>query len=242
MAHLRCSAANRTGGLIASDLVMNYFDKTEIGESLENIILRANKELNADMVQKEIDISAGVNRFSTAVSAVKILPDSFEWLNIGDSMIIQININGSFQLVSPYHNHDVAVLSLTKDLVQQGVLISEIFDNPEFKAASVILQNNRNVDYGVLDGSENATDFISTGNIPLTGVKSILLLTDGCYIPQETPSDEESLLELVNLYQNGGLQSIYDYVKNIQDNDPNCEKYIRYKKADDFSAVAIDFV
>jgi serine/threonine protein phosphatase PrpC len=231
----------RTGGLIASDIVSKTFESAEIGDSMSGIIGRSNTLLNEDMIEKNIDISHGVNRFSTTVSAVKILGDSFEWVHIGDSVILQINIDGTFELVNPYHNHDTEVLALTKNLIDEGVAISDIFENKQFLERSKILQNERNKSYGVLDGSPEANDFINTGIKSLYGVKSLLLLTDGCYIPQEIPGDNEDFAKLVQIYNTGGLQAIHTYVKDIQENDPECKKFIRYKKSDDFTALAIDF-
>lgn len=227
----------RTGGFIASHLVANIFAKED--KPLCDIAVEANSALKNAMTAKSIDTTQGVNRWSTTVSAVNINKNNFEWVSIGDSVIIAIKKDGTFEIVSPYHNHDVEVLQLVKGL--SGKNIGNLWDYEPFLKASTILQNNRNITYGVLDGSEEAKKFIQNGKMPLEKIQSILLLTDGCYIPQENPDGNEDFAGIVKIFQEKGLTGLYNSVRQIQIEDPNLWKYPRFKQSDDFTAIAINF-
>jgi hypothetical protein len=96
-----------------------------------------------------------------------------------------------------------------------------------------------NVSYGVLNGEPQALDFIHHGYQDLDGVRDILLFTDGLYPPRETPQNGNDWQSLVNLYRCGGLPAVRDHVRHLQQTDPSCRKYPRFKQHDDIAAVAI---
>lgn len=227
----------RTGGFIASRLAANIFAKED--KPLHDIAIEANSALKNAMAARSIDTTQGVNRWSTTVSAIRINENNFEWVSIGDSVIIAIKKDGTFEIVSPYHNHDVEVLQLVRSL--SGKNVGNLWEYEPFLKASIILQNNRNITYGVLDGSDEAKKFIRSGIMPLKNIQSILLLTDGCYIPQENPDGDEDFSGIAKIFQEKGLIGLYDVVRQMQKDDPNLWKYPRFKQSDDFTAIAINF-
>lgn len=227
----------RTGGFIASRMAANIFVKED--KPLHDIAIEANSALKNAMIARSIDTTQGVNRWSTTVSAIRIKENNFEWVSIGDSVIIATKKDATFEVVSPYYNHDVEVLQLVRSL--SGKNVGNLWDYEPFLKASIILQNNRNITYGVLDGSNEAKKFIQSGIMPLENIKSILLLTDGCYIPQENPNGNENFAGTVKIFQEKRLIGLQDIVRQMQKDDPNFWKYPRFKQSDDFTAIAINF-
>jgi hypothetical protein len=103
----------------------------------------------------------------------------------------------------------------------------------------IAVRRRVNVTYGALNGESEALDFISRGRQRLSGIRHILLFTDGLFIPQEHPEDGHQLDKLVERFLSGGLQSVYQYVHELQTSDPLCHRYPRFKPHDDIAAVAI---
>jgi len=229
--------AGKTGGYIASNVVAREF--TDPDAQISDIARTANKILRQSMTKSGIDVSLGKNRWSTTIAAVRVNDNTFDWVHIGDSVIIALYRDGSYKLISPYHNHDVEVLALVKSL--SGKKIGNLWEYEPFLKASTILQNNRNITYGVLDGSNEALNFINSGTENLDNISNILLLTDGCFIPQENPTGKEDFDTLVKLFKKKGLIGLKDYIRRLQQKDPNLWKYPRFKQSDDYTAIALNF-
>lgn len=228
---------NRTGGYLASNIAAKNF--SDESKSLLTSAYEANKNIQETMIEKGIDVSQGVNRWSTTIAVVRLNKDTFGWVYIGDSVILIIRRDGSHDLLSPYHNHDVEVLQLVKSL--SGKDIGNLWEYEPFIKASTILQNNRNITYGVLDGSENAKKFISTGTESLKDIAHILLFTDGFLIPQENPDGKEDFQSLVSIFLKSGVDGLKQCIQEIQNSDPKSWKYPRFRQRDDLTMVAISF-
>lgn len=225
-----------TGGIIASRFVSKTFSQDK---ELSEILKEANTQLRELMLSSGVDIKQGINRWSTTASVVRLYENYFEWANIGDSSILVIDEDETYNLISPYKNHDLEVLKLVKDFDKNK--IDNLWEYQPFVNASIKLQNNRNITYGVLDGSKEAESFISGGTVSLENIKHILLLTDGCYIPQQNPSDDEDFSTLTNIFLKDGVDGLKNYVRDLENNDPKLEKYPRFKKSDDLTVIAISF-
>lgn len=228
---------NKTGGYLASNIAAKELGNEN--QSLFNLARGANEKLKLRMLEAGIDISKGVNRWSTTIAAVKIEDGKFDWVHIGDSVIIVIEKSSSFRIISPYHNHDVEVLQLVKSF--SGKEIGNLWEYPPFLEASIKLQNNRNITYGVLDGSEDAEKFINKGSENLENIKHILLLTDGCFIPQENPDGNEDFDAIVKIILKEGGTGLLNYIRQLQKNDPKLWKYPRFKQSDDFTCINLEF-
>ncbi|MEK7120693.1 MAG: PP2C family serine/threonine-protein phosphatase [Patescibacteria group bacterium] len=228
---------SNSGGFLASHKVAETFMLSN--KDLVETVEAANMSLRESMLSKNVDISRGVNRWSTTLSVVRINENNFDWVNVGDSVIISINRDGSHKVVSPYHNHDVEVLKLVKSL--SGQKIDNLWEYEPFIQASTILQNNRNVTYGVLDGSVEALKFIDHGTEPLECIKYILLLTDGCYIPKENPDGSEEFGTIVEIFKKNGPEGLYMYIRKLQHSDKKLWKYPRFKQSDDFTLISLEF-
>ena len=60
------------------------------------------------------------------------------------------------------------------------------------------------------------------------------------FIPKADPDAEEDWDYYGRLYLEGGLDKMYDAVREKENSDPESIKYPRYKLHDDATAIAID--
>ena len=98
-----------------------------------------------------------------------------------------------------------------------------------------------NVEYGVLNGETNFSSFVRSGKEDLKDISHVLLFTDGLFIPSENPSEKHNFNKFVDLFHKGGLQEIRNHVRRLEQSDPDCKIYPRFKKHDDIAAIALDF-
>ena len=83
--------------------------------------------------------------------------------------------------------------------------------------------------------------FLREGKRSIVDLKSVILFTDGFYIPKKDPVDDDNWDLFIKLYKEGGINKIEGYIRNIENSDSNCWEFPRGKKHDDMTAILIDF-
>lgn len=226
----------RTGGLIAAAIAKNEFSKN--GKDLRSLAIKANQKIKEKMFALKVNTNDKSCLWGTILVVVKIKDDSFEWVQMGDSLILVIYKDDNFKLLVKNYDHDKEVLSLWKELAEQKRdNIRELVD----KGPLIELRSRMNETYGVLNGEEKATSFLKTGEEGFQNIKHILLFTDGLIIPKEDPIADDNWNLFIKLFLEGGLENIKNFVRDLQKKDPKCWKYPRYKQYDDIAAISISF-
>lgn len=228
-----------TGGKIASSIARDIFTSGDnpVFYSLEYLARKANLEIRKQMAEAGIDVGKKVNLWSTTAAVVRMGADSFEWLRISDSVILIIRSDGEFKLLVDYHDHDKELLAVCRELAQKGEKDphSVIVANGQAQA----LREKVNITYGALNGEEEAMQWIKSGIMGLEGIKHILIFTDGLLIPKEDPKAPNDWALTVKLFLTLGLDGLVNFIRDLQQKDPFCRKYIRYHPYDDIAAIAI---
>jgi serine/threonine protein phosphatase PrpC len=228
------SPDGKTGAYMAAAISASTFNGMKKG--LYETALLANDSIEAAHKAANIDVSKNVNRFGTTAAVVKIEVNSAELLAVGDSVIVVMKKDGRAEAPLGYFDHDLKIMRRWRKLADTGATnIREIVANQVIN-----LRESANKAYGMLNGDKKVKDFIRVTSINLDDVDTILLLTDGMYIPKADPDLEENWNHYARLYREGGLSKIYNTVRQIEESDPNLIKYPRYKFHDDASGVAID--
>jgi hypothetical protein len=225
----------KSDGYLAANNVKQTFENST--GSLVDLALKANMKIKEQMLANNIDINNRSNLWSTTLAAVKIKPDDFDWVQLGDSLILVIYKNNSFKLLVENYDHDQETLIEWKKLAAQGATnIRE-----KLREQIVKVRLGMNINYGILNGEENMIKFLNQGTENLKNVKHILIFTDGLIIPQKEPAQPDDFQTLVDLYLQGGLKQANQYVTDLKKSDPNCALYPRFKQFDDVAAIALYF-
>ncbi len=226
-------SAGRTGGLFAAELAASSFRRGE--GSLLQSARRANQDIRCALEDHDVNIAERHRLWSTSLAVVKINGENMEYCQTGDAHILMIYGDGSHKVITPEVDIDRETLQLWKEQAKGSCSSIQRTLGDQIKA--VRLQMNRS--YGVLNGEVEALDFIHHDHLDLTGVTDILLFTDGLFLPKENPGEENDWSFFVELYTQGGLQTIRNYVRRLQLEDPQLYTYPRFKMHDDIAAVAI---
>ncbi len=223
----------KTGAYLAAHIACEVFTNTK--KPLLDLAHDANKKLLGEMESKNIDVSKKENLWGTTASVIRLGKNQFEYLLIGDSAILIIYTDNSYKLAVDYNDHDMELLTKWKkfaDMKTKNIL--HVLDSE-----CIELRKISNVSYGVMNGEKEAVKFLHTGTESLHNVKHVLLFTDGLLIPKENPQNAPQFDALVKLYLEGGLAKVKNQVRELENNDPNCWKYPRFKQHDDIAAIAI---
>ena len=224
---------NLTGGLLAARTAAQSFQGNLC--SLDQLAKEANRSIQKAQLQECIDLDERHKLWSTSLAVVHLDGNRLEYCQSGDALILIIFEDGTYKVVTPDIDIDRDTLQLWKEMqVSPDARIHEVLAEQIQK-----IRLEMNISYGVLNGEPEALDFIRHGFEDLTGVSDILLFTDGLHLPRENPLEEHDWHSFVELYLLGGLQAVRDHVRQLQQQDPDCRKYPRFKLHDDIAAVAI---
>lgn len=177
----------------------------------------------------------------TALAIVRIADYGVEFIQTGDCIAV-------------YDNEEVRVLTcpqvahLEEDALQKWR--KEIERGTATRAGLMsavveILKGNRyksNIPggYGVLNGEPAAGEYFEYGRINRTFLRHLILLTDGLFFPAD--SQEHSHTYCSNLAHDilqKGLQQYVQELIDLENSDPECNKYPRFKKSDDKTGLVI---
>lgn len=222
-----------TGGCIAASTACSFFAKN--GHPLPRLAINANNAIHRKMTSFGVDCSRREALWSTSAAVVRIKNNDLEWLQAGDATIILIREDGSHSVLVNQADHDYETLMKWKACAETSEF--PIHETLRDQIRKIRCRMNRS--YGVLNGEPEAEHFIHWGIEPLTSVTEILLFTDGLAIPSENPEPFKCFDSLVSLYREVGLNGLKDRIRALEQQDPQCRKFPRFKCHDDIAAVAV---
>lgn len=224
-----------TGGYLASTIAGAEFRSNDA--PLFDLACKANTAIFDEMVLKGVNVSEKENLWSTSVAVGRVGGGTFDWIQSGDSLILVIYEDNSHTLLIHDYDHDLETLKMWKESADRrsGTILDEM--NGQIRK----VRAGMNITYGVMNGEDEALNFLRRGSVDLNGVKHILMFTDGLFIPREDPETDTDFAHLVSLFLEGGLDAVRNHVRTLEKTDPECRKYPRFKAHDDIAAIALSF-
>jgi hypothetical protein len=226
----------KTGGLLAATIAAETF-KQDTNLSLHTVAVEANGRIAA--VQRDVGDRNGDRSgfWSTSMGVVRVKDNLLEYCQSGDSIILLLLKDGGYRIITSDVDIDRETLTMWKDMDwSDGIRIHEAL------ADQIRTTRQRmNVDYGVLNGEPEAIQFLKHGAVDLSEVRDVILCTDGLFLPREEPALEQDWSLFIDLYEKGGLNRIHDHIRTLQESDPDCRRFPRFKKHDDIAALALPF-
>lgn len=227
------SKDGKTGGKIASEIAKKTFSKNN--DSLKNLAIRANNLIRKTMKSNKINSFKKENLWCTTAAVIRIRKDFVEYFQIGDSLILAILKNGKPKLITPYYDQDKETMIKWKKL--RGKKCKDIWK--ELIHQIINIRRRQNINYGILNGENKAIKFFNVGKFSSSGLGSIILFSDGLLLPKKDPKKNEDWKRFAKLYKKLGLKGLLHYIRSIENRDPECSLYPRFKKHDDIAAIAI---
>ena len=241
------SADGETGGWIASQTVKKSIESVNNpSQLLLSLIEKANKQIGEKMQEAKIDCVKKDHVWTTGAAVIRVHEKKIEYVQSGDCMIIAIYKNGTSRVLT--YDHVEAFDSIAAEKWIEAIK-SGMTDQKEIrKEIDPIIRANKNKmntsdGYSILDGSKEAMGYVENGFINRGHLQEIILCTDGLFmrdhIAQKEPIDP--MKEIAQAVSNQGLQAYVNKLLEIEEADPNCLQYPRFKKSDDKTAVRIVF-
>ena len=209
---------------------------------LREILSKLVKALIIDFkaAAKTLNLPKDYDPPAACLTLLKRYGEAWQALRLGDSSLLARGSDGAPLSVAASPNnafdHWLAAEALKRR--DAGLLdIKELL--AEFRPQLMQGRKLRNSPggYGILEASPPAMEFAEY--FELGTPREILLCTDGYYraVDHYALHTEESLLEAS--VAPAGVESVMDSIRAIEASDPACVKYLRFKPADDATAVAL---
>lgn len=189
---------------------------------------------------KGLDLPGDYDPPAACLTIVKRCGGGWQALRLGDSCLLARGSDGAHISVAASPNNAFDHW-LSKEALKRrdaGMLdIKELL--AEFRPQLMQGRKLRNSPggYGILEASPAAVEFAEY--FELGNSREILLCTDGYYraVDYYGLHSDESLLEASLV--SGGVDSVLDSIRSVEASDPACIKYLRFKPADDATAMAL---
>jgi serine/threonine protein phosphatase PrpC len=240
------SEENLTGGFIASRTAKEYLESHIPGElDLFSEVSNINEILHTKMKEYEIERDKKEQLWGTAIAAVRLTENGIEYIQTGDCMILAVYQSGEVRPLSRLQvDHlEQAAIQTWRQCIQRGLKTkAEIMPHVKEQLIANRQKSNTVNGYGVLNGEPEASDYFEFGKINKVGLTGLIMLTDGLFLPTETIPDGIPYWDHVaNSLLDKGLEQYATELIKLEESDPECITYPRFKKSDDKAGIVLDF-
>jgi serine/threonine protein phosphatase PrpC len=243
------SAEGETGGVLAAKVIAQYLNDKELPlthqpQDLIHILSKANELLRVSMDQNRVAMENKEELWSACAVLVHIDDHWIDYAQVGDCMLIVYYQDETIRVVT--HDQLKHIDQLTLDRWAEGTAAGLITRDALWAYTKPQIINGRKLanapgGYGVLNGDPAFSNYAEYGTISRVGVKALLLISDGLYIPKTADAAKiDGAAELAFLVREMGLQQFVDWLIGLEESDPECVKFPRVKKSDDKTALYID--
>ncbi|NBD24451.1 protein phosphatase 2C domain-containing protein [Paenibacillus glycinis] len=234
-----------TGGyLAAQEAAAACIREGHAGTGLPEIMTQANARLRAAMGEAGISPDIPEALWSACAVLVRVGSKWIEYAQLGDCMLAVYYADGTIRIAT--HDQLAHVDDRTKAAWQEGVAAgltssAELWAHARSQIVAGRALANRTGGYGVLNGDDACADFVEYGRISVSNVVSLLLFSDGLYMPKPPgESDRDSAVQIASLVREMGLPRYMAWLTELEETDPDCTRYPRVKKSDDKTAIWIE--
>jgi len=221
--------------------------------SAKQLLLAANMKIKERLVGEGIDPERTTPEELPQEVATLVRIDKkggiIDIAQIGDAPCIVEKKDGSIELALPLDvsTYDIKAMELAQELAKEKdlTLKEAITDS---KVGQLTIQSRANTNspdgkgFGALNGDPKADSYIKIKTYPLSEIGRIILLTDGMLLPTTHFGAEPNWGEIAVLVKQEGLVGLYQRVFELNNSDPNLDKYPRFKYHDDATGIIIDIV
>ncbi|MGD6815930.1 protein phosphatase 2C domain-containing protein [Metabacillus sp. 84] len=177
------------GAYLASHHLAGTLESAEDGENLAEWLISANDSLMRVMNEAGISVDDRHLRWASCAAVIRITGNRLEFVQCGDCMIAAENRDGNVRILtedSVKGISDRARLYREKARNLGAAVPPESFydENPVERMKSHRSLANRPEGYSVANGDKEFREYIQTGEIDLTSVTRIFLMSDGLFHPE----------------------------------------------------------
>nr|WP_263327168.1 protein phosphatase 2C domain-containing protein [Neobacillus sp. Marseille-Q6967] len=180
------------GAYLASNIFKDYFFRLYRSHlSLVKGIVAANRMLRDHMEKYKVNQEKYEHLWSTCAAIIKIEKEGkISYAQLGDCMIITEYQNGTIKALTRDTVKDISSRAKVwrEEQRKQGVNLpnEKYFEDLTHQLIFNRSLANRPYGYSVANGSEEVLNFIQHGQVNISEIKTLLMITDGLFHPHES--------------------------------------------------------
>lgn len=176
---------------------------------------------------------------AACIAAICRLDGEWHAFRLGDCRLLAQDGNGLRRLVDfPNDDFDHWVTAEATRLREAGVTeLDDLFRALQPAHFAARRQRNRPDGYGVIEADRACLAFIE--QMTLDRPVSVMLASDGFFRLVDHYHELSEAALLTRAQKDGGVRSLYDRLRAIEESDPQCRRFPRLKPKDDASAIAL---
>lgn len=242
----------RLSGLFVSERAADYIQREyDKASSVEELLLSTNRYIALELQSYGIDPETAGPLVLPTASGVGIVRidkknQTLEIAQVEEVAVLIVEEDGKVRLALPIRTPpwDVRAMSLAQQIAEEkGITLKEALRDERVGELFVKSRANENAPggtgSGALNGRTALKEYIQSVKLPLEGIRSVILLTDGMFPPKKDFSSPPDWEEVSIVVKRDGLKGLYDWVFRLKSSDPELDKYPRAKKHDDASGVTV---
>lgn len=222
-----------------------------IDAHLRDLVPRARDlaETMADLVDRLIedqsrvvdhkDMAANFDPPAACIAAVCRIGSDWHSIRLGDCRLLAEDRTGLRRIVDfPNDEFDHWITAEATRLREAGMSdLTGLFEALQPAHFASRRQRNRPGGYGVIEADRACLAFIE--HMPLHDPSAILLSSDGFFRLVDHYAEASEAELLARATGDGEVSALYETLRRIERNDPDCRRFPRLKPQDDASAIAL---
>ncbi|OUM94175.1 MAG: hypothetical protein A9Z00_00705 [Thermobacillus sp. ZCTH02-B1] len=243
--------SGETGGVLAARITAETVMEWPLGPDtgcaeLADMLAEANRRQAARMAAAGIDLSRKEALWSAGALVVRVRQNAVDFAQAGDCMLVAGYRDGTYRVLTRDQLAGVDRETLRRwaeaaasgvagrDLLWQAVL-------PTIAAGRRLANDGGPGGYALLNGDPAFERHIECGTINRLGLRFLLLMTDGLYIPKADPAKAFDAAETARMVDRMGLEAYAEWLVQYERSDAACVRFPRVKVSDDKTAVLLAF-
>jgi hypothetical protein len=213
------------GAYLASNIFKDYFHRLyRSNHSLVEGIMAANRILREHMEKYKVNQEKYEDLWSTCAAIIKIEENGkISYAQLGDCMIIAEFQNGNIKALTRDTVKDISnrAKAWREELRKQGVKIpaEEYYQNRTeqliFNRSLANMENG----YSVANGKKEVLKFIQHGQVNISEIKTLLLITDGLFHPKYSIEETFTKIQTSGLHAYSNELEQYEKRNNLRSDD-----------------------
>ena len=215
----------------------HWFEWHDFGAALNLSISELEKlmhEISGKIKIKDYEIP------SAGMAAVVVEDDLVVSYRTGDCQVYLANTRGAGPVFpeSPLERLDSEIMEILSEHIRAGDSHAQAKEKILPRMQALRASMNQDGGYAVLSPDTNCLGHVQRQTIDVTKPGYLLLTTDGFSVVLDK-FNRYSIEELFERLSATGLQGLLDEIREIENTDPNLERYPRLKISDDASALLL---
>jgi serine/threonine protein phosphatase PrpC len=213
------------GAYLASNIFKDYFFGLYRNDlSLVEGIMAANRMLREHMEKYKVNQEKYENLWSTCAAIIKIEEDGkIAYAQLGDCMIIAEYQNGTIKVLTRDTVKDISYRAKTwrEEQRKQGVNIpdEEYYQDRTHQLIFNRSLANKENGYTVANGKREVLKFIQHGQVNISEIKTLLLITDGLFHPKYSIEETFNKIQTIGFHVYSMELEQFEKSNNLRSDD-----------------------